>query len=466
MKPWPRSLLGQLALLVLGAFLAAQALSLWIFADERGAAIRAAQRLATAERAAAVALALERSPQEARGDILAAVESRHVRFAVGDAPLAAGGPAPALLRARIETALGPRDVRIEEVSLSPHGGRPADPPEAVSWLHARMRAAGVAPVEMRLSIPLEGGDWLNVASRFQRPALQLPPARLATTLLSLALLGTALWLGLRRITGPLRRLAEAADGVGLDGPPQPMPAGGPREVRALADALGRMQARLSGLVTERTRMLAALGHDLRSPITALRVRAEMVDDDDTRERMAAMLDEMQEMVEATLAYARGVSPDQPAEPVDLAALLTDLAADLSETGAPVTVTAPEPAVAQARRTALRRALRNLIENAQRHGGAARVVLDAPNGSDDMARIRIDDDGPGIPDGDLERVFDPFVRLESSRSRETGGTGLGLPIARAILRAHNGDVHLANRPGGGLATTVALPATGNHPRPSN
>ncbi|MEE4120292.1 MAG: HAMP domain-containing sensor histidine kinase [Paracoccaceae bacterium] len=219
-----------------------------------------------------------------------------------------------------------------------------------------------------------------------------------------------------------------------------------------------MQARLSGLVAERTRMLAALGHDLRSPLTALRVCAEMVDDDDTRERMAAKLDEMQEMVEATLAFARGVSPDQPAEPVDLAARLSDLAADRSETGATVTVAAPEPVVAQVRRTALRRALRNLIENAQRHGGAARVVLDAPDVSDGMARIRIDDDGPGIPDEDLERVFDPFMRLESTRSRETGSTGRGLPIARAIRRPHEGDVRLANRPGG-------LPATRDRPHPA-
>ncbi|MEE4120293.1 MAG: hypothetical protein V2I65_14905 [Paracoccaceae bacterium] len=208
MRPWPRSLLGQLALPVLSAFLAAQAPSLWLFADERGAAIRAAQRLETAERAAAVAQALERSPPEARGDILAAVDSRLVHFAVGDAPLAVGGTAPALLRGRVEAALGPRDVRIEEVPVSPHDGRPADPTGAVSWLHARMQAAGVAPVEMRLSIPLEARSWLNVAFRSQRPDLQLPPARLATTLLSVALVVAALWLGLRRITGapaaPLR----------------------------------------------------------------------------------------------------------------------------------------------------------------------------------------------------------------------------------------------------------------------
>jgi signal transduction histidine kinase len=207
------------------------------------------------------------------------------------------------------------------------------------------------------------------------------------------------------------------------------------------------------MVSDRTRMLAALGHDLRSPITALRVRAEMVDDDETRDRMVATLDEMQEMVDSTLAYARGVSTDQPMEATDLAALVRDLAAELSETGAEITLEAPDPVRAGVRRTAMRRALRNLMENAQRYGGGARVSV-KPAG--DRVEIRVDDDGPGIPDRDLDKVFDPFTRLEASRSRETGGIGLGLPIARAILRAHGGDVVLSNRPEGGLQATVHLP----------
>ena len=200
-------------------------------------------------------------------------------------------------------------------------------------------------------------------------------------------------------------------------------------------------------------MLAALGHDLRSPITALRLRAEMVDDDETRERMVVALDEMQEMVEATLAYARGVSPDQPLESVDLSELLTDLVRDLSAQGSEVQLTQAPPLRAEIKRTPLRRALRNLIENAQRYGGATQVTL-RPMGK--SIEIVIEDDGPGIPPEDLERVFDPFTRLETSRSRETGGTGLGLSIARAILRAHGGDVTLENRVEGGLRASVRLP----------
>lgn len=449
MRLLPRSLLGQLALLIVVAFLAAQAISVWIFADERGAAIRAAQRYETVERAAAVAQALDQAPRESRESILAAVNSRLVRFSVGDAPLVTSGQ-PDLVP--IEE---PGDIRVTEVTVSPHDGRPAEPPAAFAWLHDRMRAAGVAPVEFRISVPLGDGDWLNVSARFQRPDLQAPPALLGATLLSLALVIAALWYGLGRITRPLRQLASAADGFGLDAPAPEMPRRGPREVQALSDALDRMHGRLTAMVTDRTRMLAALGHDLRSPITALRVRAEMVDDDETRERMAATLEEMQEMVDLTLAYARGVSTDQPMEETDLADLIRDLAVELSETGPEISVEAPVPVHAEIRRTAMRRALRNLMENAQRYGSGARATV---RETARAAEILIEDEGPGIPEDDLEKVFDPFTRLETSRSRETGGIGLGLPIARSILRAHGGDVTFTNRTSGGLRATIHLPRT--------
>lgn len=448
MRLLPRSLLGQLALLIVAAFLTAQAISVWIFADERGAAIRAAQRYETVERATAVAQALDQAPRESRESILAAVNSRLVRFSVGDAPLVTSGQ---LDLVPIE---GPGDIRATEVTVSPHDGQPAEPPAAFAWLHDRMRAAGIAPVEFRISVPLGDGDWLNVSARFQRPDLQAPPALLGATLLSLALVIAALWYGLGRITRPLRQLASAADGFGLDAPAPEMPRRGPREVQALSDALERMHGRLTAMVTDRTRMLAALGHDLRSPITALRVRAEMVDDDETRERMAATLDEMQEMVDSTLAYARGVSTDQPMEEIDLAGLVHGLAEELSETGPEISVEAPVPVHAQIRHTAMRRALRNLMENAQRYGAGTQVTVRQTSRA---AEILIEDQGQGIPEADLEKVFDPFTRLETSRSRETGGIGLGLPIARSILRAHGGDVTLSNRPEGGLRATVRVPS---------
>lgn len=435
MRVVPRSLLGQLVLLILGAFIAAQVISLWLFADERGAAIRAAQRAETVERATAVADALAMAPDASRAGILDAAKSRNVRFRLDQVPLVEPGPGVRT------TADG---VRIAETATQRPGAMPA---------HHGPHAGGRPRTELRISVPLDDGGWLNVVARFPRTDVQAPPAILGATLVSLVLILAALWLGLRRITTPLRQLADAADRVDLDGTLPAMPTDGPREVRALSDALERMNARLAGMAADRTRMLAALGHDLRSPITALRVRAEMVDDAETRDRMVATLDEMQDMVESTLAYARGVSTDQPMEDADIAALLRDLAGELSETGPAIAFAASPPVIARVRLTPMRRALRNVLENAQRYGGGAQMTLRDAGGT---VEIMIDDSGPGIPDADLDRVFDPFTRLEGSRSRDTGGIGLGLPIARAILRAHGGDVWLADRAGGGLRATITLP----------
>lgn len=444
----PRSIRTQLGLLIFAAFIAAQVLAAWLFTDERGAAIREAQQSEAADRAASLAEALADTPAASRDAILAASSSPSVRFEFRPDPVVASDADSV---ASLEGHL-PEGARSEEIALAPHGDERADPPAPFDWMHQRMLRAGIAPSELRMSIPLSEGGWLNVSARFQRPDVQLPPVLLGTTVLSLSLILGALWFGLRRITGPLRRLAEVSDGFGLDRDLPEMPKGGPIEVQTLSDALERMHGRLTRMIADRTRMLAALGHDLRSPITALRLRAEMVDDDETRDRMIVALDEMQEMVEATLAYARGVSNDQPTEPVDLGAMLNEIATDLSQTGAPVSVTA-QPVMLNVRNVAMRRAFRNLLENAQRYGEGAKVTLSVREG--DLC-IDIDDNGPGIPEDALEQVFEPFVRLEDSRSRDTGGTGLGLPIARSILRAHGGDVVLLNRPEGGLRARVTLP----------
>ncbi len=185
----------------------------------------------------------------------------------------------------------------------------------------------------------------------------------------------------------------------------------------------------------------------------MRVRAEMVDEDETRERLIATVEEMQEMVEATLAFARGVTAAEASDTVDLAGFLGALRDELAETGVPMRLDAARGLKARVRPLSLRRALRNLVDNAWRYGGGAEVTLAR---ADDEARIDVADRGPGIPEAELERAFDPFVRLETSRSRDTGGTGLGLSIARAIVQAHGGEITLANRPGGGLMATVSLP----------
>ncbi|MDZ4137137.1 MAG: ATP-binding protein, partial [Paracoccaceae bacterium] len=259
------------------------------------------------------------------------------------------------------------------------------------------------------------------------------------------------WWTARRVVGPMRALAVGADrlGRGLDAGPLPML--GPSEVREATQAFNRMKDRLTRFVNERTHMLAALSHDLRSPLTAMRLRIEMLDETEESIRLKALVEEMQAMVEATLEFARGVAKAEPATVVDLAALLGDLVRDAGTDRASLAPTPPVPATL--RPQALTRALRNLIDNAVRYGGVANVTLTKGPG---QAVITIADKGPGLPEDQLEAVFEPFVRLEGSRNRDTGGVGLGLAISRTILQAHGGTVRLRNHPKGGIEATVTLP----------
>jgi len=304
---------------------------------------------------------------------------------------------------------------------------------------------------LTLSIRLTGGDWLNVRTMFHRPALQLTPQALVPVLLMAAAVALVAWWTARRVVGPMRALAVGADrlGRGLDADPLPMT--GPSEVQETTQAFNRMKDRLTRFVNERTHMLAALSHDLRSPLTAMRLRIEMLDETDDSIRLKSLVDEMQVMVEATLEFARGVARAEPATVVDLAALLGDLVGDVGGDRASL---APSPPLHMAIRAhALNRALRNLIDNAVRYGGQAKVTLTRAHG---VAIISIADKGPGLPEDQLEAVFEPFVRLEGSRSRDTGGVGLGLAIARTIIQAHGGTVSLRNLREGGVEAVVHLP----------
>ncbi len=258
---------------------------------------------------------------------------------------------------------------------------------------------------------------------------------------------------LRRITRPLTALSLAAERLGRGESVDPLPETGPREIRQSTAAFNQMQERLSRFIRDRTTLLAAISHDLRTPITSLRLRAELVDDPETREKLLDTLEEMQRMTEATLAFAREEASEEATRPVDLAALVESLCADFADMGKPVTFSGAGKTPYACRPTGLKRALRNLIENAFTYGERAGVSLEsAPEGH----RIRIEDDGPGIPEAEIEKVFAPFVRLEESRSRETGGIGLGLAIARSIVRAHGGELTLENSPEGGLRASVFLP----------
>jgi signal transduction histidine kinase len=261
-----------------------------------------------------------------------------------------------------------------------------------------------------------------------------------------------------QLTGPVATLAAAAEALGRDVNAPPLPEGGPDEVARAASAFNTMASRIRRFVTDRTFLLAAIGHDLRTPITRLKLRAEFIDDDELRDKFLADLDELDTMVSATLAFGRDTSDMEPAVPLDLAALLRTIMDEIADarpdSADGLALDAAAHVTLRGRPVALKRAFANLIGNAVKYGSTARVQVATPHPG--LANVIVEDDGPGVPPDQLERVFDPFYRVEDSRNRETGGTGLGLPIARNIFRAHGGDVVLANRPGGGARATVTLP----------
>ncbi len=443
----------QIALLVLGVLFVAQALSLWLFVDERSLAVQAAIGAEAAGRAANVARLIEGAPSDLHSQIISAATSPLVRFDLSTQPKVThehenqGVAVETRLRALLGDSYS-RDIRVEvhetEQGLLP---LPNLSPE-LAEMHAEMMQGRLAAIEMELSIALAGGQWLNVGTRFERPPLQWSLASNVSFVITASLLlVVSFWFLLTRLTGPLNTLAEASERLGRGAGEGPLPIVGPKEVQDLTRAFNTMQDRLTRFVSDRTQMMAALAHDLRSPLTALRVRAEMVGDEDTRVSLIASSEEMQQMVEATLDFAKGVGQHEEVNPTDVRELMASLEAP------GLSLLSNEALVIPVKPSAMRRALRNLTENAIRYGNEASVTWQVVRPD---AVIWVDDRGPGIPDSELEAVFGPYVRLETSRSRNTGGHGLGLSIARSIILEHGGAISLSNLPEGGLRAQVRLP----------
>jgi signal transduction histidine kinase len=271
-------------------------------------------------------------------------------------------------------------------------------------------------------------------------------------LLSALVMVPIIYLFARRLSSPIALFSEAADRLGRDPHAAPLAIRGSSEIRLAARAFNDMQQRLQRYVEDRTAMVGAIAHDLRTPLTRLRFRIESLPEDQ-RTKSAGDLDQMEEMIAATLAFVRDASRPGERTPLELSSLVESLCDEMSETGADAEVERGDKVVLEGDPMALRRLIANLLENAVKFGGRARARVYRDAGH---AVVEIDDDGPGIPAQEAEKVFEPFYRREPSRSRQTGGIGLGLAVVRSIARGHGGDVSLSNRAGGGLTARVELP----------
>ncbi len=481
MRLVPRSLAGQLTLLLLLTLVVAQGVAVALFARERIEAVRHAHRDNVIARTASVAQLLTDTPPALHSTVVAAASTRRTQFSLTGEPLVrtagTGGPTAAIARelaaalgvdrgrvrvgpvwARFDHDDGDHDRHDDYLDDDDDDDDDHDDDDRHDDLdddhdhdddgHASWRYRWFAA-----SVVLPDGQWLNVAVAPPPGAPWGVTFLMSFILSALGTAGVAVVMG-RRIARPMRHLAAAASQFGRGEDVEPLPEAGPSDVRATIGAFNLMRERLDRYVRDRMAMLAAVSHDLRTPITSLRLQAELVDDADTRRKMIGALDEMQRMTEEMLAFVRADLRRERTERVDLPALVDSVVGDLADLGHAVSVEVSEQIVVGARPTALRRALRNLLENAAIYGGRAVARVVRVEGG--CVAVVVEDTGPGVPEGEQERVFEPFVRLEESRSRDTGGTGLGLAIARTIVRAHGGDIRLENMVDGGLRVTVVLP----------
>jgi len=467
MRLLPQSLFGRLALILFGGLLVAQLLSAVINFAERDRLMFRASGMQSAQRIADIVKLLDSLNPVERQRIAGILSVPPLIVTLAQTPVVdstneAGSESAHMLMFStvLRVALGnAREMRITQNESPATAWRPG----YFRQRRAEIAAGRLDPQGMhrfppgsqffQTQIRLLDGSWAQFNARVPQEAASLPWRLLLTLVVLLVAVSLLSLVAVRWVTRPLLALAAAADELGRDINRPPLPEQGPLEVRQAAHAFNTMQTRLVRYIEDRTRILAAMSHDLKTPITRLRLRAELMEDAELRLRFEKDLLEMEAMVSQTLDFMRGLDSREPPQPIDIMALLESLQADNEEMGRAMSIEGRTAAPFVGAPQLLKRCITNLLDNAILYGGRARVQVE--DGAAELI-IRISDDGPGLAEAELERVFEPFYRSEGSRNRETGGTGLGLSIARNIALAHGGDIRLINIPQGGLEARLSLP----------
>ncbi len=453
----PRTLVGQVILILLGGLLVSHLIASWIYTTDRERAVRAIGGYAATQRIANLARLIDEAPEDWRSRIVAAASDPTLRVSLSSQPPApaaeksdsADQPIRSYLAEQLPEGLAARlRIAVTGTAGPPITGFAHPMPMMGPWMHG-----AVGWRSLQAAVQLSNGQWLSFAAALPDSGPSVSWQFVAAmAVMSAIVVLTSIW-AVRRVTAPLGTVVRAAERLGRDVNAPPIAEAGSREMRQAAHAFNEMQGRLQRLLENRTRMLAALSHDLRTPLTLLRLRTEGLREGEERDRMLANIADLDAMIDATLKFARDEAAAEPWRRTDLTALVTSIVDDMADAGLPITMEPAETVIFECQSGGLRRAVTNLLDNAVKYGKSARVeLLTSPT----ALRIVIDDDGPGIPDDELQTVFEPFYRLEQSRSRETGGTGLGLAIAQSIAQAHGGQVTLANRPASGLRAILSLP----------
>ena len=438
MRILPQSLFGRLVWILVIGLIIAQFLSVVMREEDREEFFYQTRTIETARRISDIVTVLNALKPEDRTSVVTSLSA----FSVLVSKAEPGPPAPVASSATAENNAA---QSFEEVLRHYLGKR---------W------PVGVVPYQktangtiFMIKVRLEDNSWISFKSYLANDintSLNALFPKLIILLVSVIVLSL---IAVRWVTRPLQTMALAAEALGKDINRPPLVVKGPQEVRRAAQAFNTMQARLAGYIQERTRILAAVSHDLKTPITRMRLRVEVLDDPVLKTKFIKDLEELEDMVSSTLDFIHGLGTEERAQWTDINALLESLQSDAQEMGREVTIQGTAAAPFLGHPQALKRCLGNIIDNAVTYGRRAALMVED---SDTQLQISVHDAGPGIPEKEMERVFDPFYRLEQSRNRASGGTGLGLTIARNIARSHGGELSLRNMPGGGLEAVLTLP----------
>lgn len=432
----PSSLYARMALILLTGLLVAQGVSLWLQWGERSVVVMQARGLHFADQISRTIRVLENTQSLQRSAILPALQEENVSVELVDDNQVSPNEPQGVIGSLVAKRLGyERQIR--------HVG-------AIG-----VAKPGNSPSRRSFDVRLSDGQWARITIQrgTEADAPALPMQLTLKLLLTLTIVAAVVMIAVRQATRPLQQLAQAADTLGHDLDAPPMPEQGSTETRSAAQAFNRMQIRIQRLVSERARALAAVSHDLRTPLTRLSLRAELIEDDFLRDQMSADLEAMAAMIDTTLDYLRTLHTNEVVRAIDIDALLESMAEDTHVLGHSIPIQGKARIPFNGRLSALRRALQNLIDNASKHSQWVNICVED---STTLLSITVQDNGPGIPEHALESVFEPYYRVDGSRNQPSDGVGLGLSIVRDIALMHCGELLLANRAQGGLAATLSLP----------
>jgi len=456
MRLLPQSLFGRLALILLSGLLLAQLISTLLQFQDRGQRLFQASGMQSAERIAEIVRLLDDENESERQRLIIILNVPPLNVSL----TAPAWPAPqtfdadspsAQFHTRLQDLLGERYPLKVVVSDKPVMSSRHDNSNRMMHLEHMGMTAPEALVFLA-QVQLSDGAWVTFENRINDEIFTNSTTLLINLGALIVIVLLVSLIAVRVATRPLTLLAQQADKLGSDINQPPLPETGPTEMRHARHAFNTMQCRLQRFIEDRSRLLTAISHDLKTPITRMRLRAEMLDDEEQRENFTRNLDEMQAIASETLDFLRADDASEKLQAIDICALLDTIKEDAIEMGQDVVIESCQLAPYSARPMALKRCIVNLLENAIKYAGNAVITASE---SDNTVTIKITDSGPGIPEQQLDAVFEPFFRLETSRSRQTGGTGLGLSIARNIALSHGGDLQLVNRKEGGLMAIITL-----------